>query len=119
MTDGADEAEDLYERFRQAELFFAAGQPAEAARLVAPVVAAAPENAAALELQARALYGSAQLRPAEQALRLLVERRPDDGWARFALARTLERLGRDAEAAEHRRIAAALGVSDRSPTVEE
>ncbi|MCW2608416.1 MAG: uncharacterized protein JWO60_3109 [Frankiales bacterium] len=100
---------DLYAAFRQAELFLRAGQPTEAARLVAPVVEADPGSTAALELHARALFASAQLGPAETALRALVERRPDDGWARFALARTLERRGLADEAAEQRRVAAALG----------
>ena len=104
-------SETLYDEFRRAELFFAADQPAEAARILEPVLAAAPENTAALELYARALFASAQLRRAETALRTLVERCPGDGWPRIALARTLERQGRAAEAAEHRRVAAALGVA--------
>ena len=100
----------LYEAFRRAEFLHATGQFREAALAVEPVVSSAPESTAALELQARALFASAQLGAAERALRTLVDRRPDDGWARFALARTLERGGRRDEAAEHRRIAAALGV---------
>ena len=107
MTD----QQDLYALFRQAELFLRAGQPAEAARLVASVVEADPGSTAALELQARALFASAQLGPAERALRLLVERRPDDGWARFALSRTLQRRGKTAEAAEQQRVAEALGFT--------
>ena len=102
---------ELYDAFRQAELFLRAGQPAEAARLVEPVVEASPESTSALELWARSLFAAAQLEPAEAALRRLVDRRPDDGWARYALARTLERRGRAAEAAEQRRVAAALGFS--------
>lgn len=102
--------EQLYAEFRAAELFFRAGQPAEAARMLEPVVRAAPEHTAALELQARALFASAQLNAAERVLRVLVERQPDDGWAWFALARTLERMGRRDEAADPRRLAAALGV---------
>jgi Flp pilus assembly protein TadD len=101
---------DLFDELRRAQLLLDAGQPADAVRVVEPVVQAAPEHVAALELQARALFASAQLGRAEQALRALVDRRPDSGWARFALARTLERLGRP-EAAEHRRVAAALGVT--------
>ncbi len=97
----------LYDAFRQGELLLRAGQPAEAARLLTPVVEAEPGNDAALELYARALSASAQLEKAETAFRLLVERRPDDGWAHFALARTLERRGQDG--GEHRRLAAALG----------
>jgi predicted Zn-dependent protease len=98
---------DLYDAFRQGELFLRAGQPTEAARLLEPVVAAEPGTSAALELYARALSDSAQLDRAEAAFRQLVELRPDDGWAHFALARTLERQGKDG--AEHRRVAAALG----------
>ena len=107
--------DDLYARYRQAELFLRAGQPTEAARLVTPVVAAAPESTAALELQARALFASAQLTGAERALRLLVDRRPDDGWGWFALARALERLGRADEAAEPHRVAEALGFRPDPP----
>ena len=101
---------ELYDAFRQAELFLRAGQPAEAARLLQPVVEAEPGSNAALELYARALSGSAQLDKAEAAFRLLVDRRPDDGWAHFALARTLERRGKDG--AEHRRVATALGFTE-------
>lgn len=107
-----DESEDLYEEYQRGELFLRAGQPAEAARILDPVVEAAPESTAALELHARALFGSAQLTRAEAALRELVERRPDDGWARFTLSRTLTRLGRADEAATHRRLAEALGFTD-------
>ena len=106
------ESEDLYEEYQRGELFLRAGQPAEAARILDPVVEAAPESTAALELHARALFGSAQLTRAEAALRELVERRPDDGWAQFALSRTLTRLGRADEAATHRRLAEALGFTD-------
>ncbi len=103
--------EQPYVDFRWAESLYQLRQPAEAARVLEPLVAAEPGSTAVLELYARALFGSAQLARAEEALRTLVDRRPDDGWARFALARTLERRGRHEEAAEHRRVAAALGVT--------
>jgi Flp pilus assembly protein TadD len=109
MTLGPDE---LYAEFRRAELYLKADQPTEAARLLDPVVEAAPEHTAALELLARALFASAQLARAEEALRLLVERRPDDSWARMALARSLERQGKSAEARVHRKMAEALGQDD-------
>ncbi|MGZ6828022.1 MAG: tetratricopeptide repeat protein [Mycobacteriales bacterium] len=103
--------EQVYEEFRCAELALELGQPLDAVRLLDPVVAAEPGSTMALELLARALFASAQLARAEQALLLLVERRPDDGWARFALARTLERQGRKDEAGLQRRLAAALGLT--------
>jgi Flp pilus assembly protein TadD len=105
---------DPYEEFRRAEVFLAAGQPAEAARILEPVLLEEPDSTAAVELLARALFASAQLDRAEAALRRLVELRPDDGWARSALGRTLERLGRHDEAGPHRRIADALGFSEDS-----
>jgi Flp pilus assembly protein TadD len=94
--------------FRRARAFFDADQPTEAVRLLDEVLAASPGSTAALELRARALFASAQLGRAEQAFRELVERAPDDAWCRTALARTLERQGRDAEAAGQWRIAEAL-----------
>jgi predicted Zn-dependent protease len=102
--------DQLYDEFRRGETFFQAGQPVEAVRILEPVVEAAPEHTAALELLARALFASAQLTKAEVALRALTERQPDDGWGWAALARTLERQGRAAEAKVPRRFAAALGV---------
>lgn len=111
-TDPGMSSDEQYAEFRRAEQFLALGHPADAARLLEPLVRAAPEHTAALELHARALFASAQLGRAEQALRRLVERSPDDGWAQIALARTLERLGRPDEASVHRRIAVALGSSE-------
>ena len=101
---------DLHSEYLQADLLFAMQQPADAARRLEPVVAAEPENEAALELLARSYFGSAQLGHAETALRRLVELAPANGWARRALARTLERQSRADEAVPHHRMADALGA---------
>ena len=110
-VDATSPTEDPYEAYRRAETFFAAGRPDVAADLLIPVLAAEPDNVAALELLARAYFGSAQLARAERTLRRLVELAPADAWARFALARALERRALADEAATHRRIAAALGLT--------
>lgn len=102
---------DLHSEFLRADLFLAMGQPAEAARVLQPVVDAEPRNEAALELLARAYYGSAQLGPAEESLGRLVDLAPSNGWARRALARTLERQSRAREATVHHRVADALGAA--------
>ncbi|TYP84758.1 tetratricopeptide repeat protein [Blastococcus xanthinilyticus] len=102
---------DLHSEFLRADLFLNMGQPAEAARIMRPVVEAEPHNEAALELLARAYYGSAQLAPAEESLARLVDRAPSNGWARRALARTLERQSRGSEAVVHHRMADALGAA--------
>ena len=101
---------DLHSEYLRADLFLAVGRPAEAARVLEPVVAAEPGNQAALELLARSYFGSAQLARAEQALTRLVELAPANGWARRALARTLERQSRPADAVVHHRVADALGA---------
>jgi Flp pilus assembly protein TadD len=101
---------DLHSEFLKADLFLAMGRPTEAARILEPVVAAEPANEAALEMLARSYFASAQLRRAEEALTRLVALAPANGWARRALARTLERQSRAAEAVAHHRMADALGA---------
>jgi predicted Zn-dependent protease len=102
---------DLHSEFLRADLFLAMGQPTEAARILARVIEAEPENEAALELLARSYFGSAQLTRAEEALTRLVALAPANGWARRALARTLERQSRADEAVAHHRLADALGAA--------
>ena len=102
---------DLHSEYLRADLLLAMGQPLEAARVLEAVLAAEPENQAALELLARSYFGSAQLVRAEQALTRLVGLAPANGWARRALARTLERQSRAADAAVHHRVADALGAA--------
>ncbi len=102
---------DLHSEFLRADLFLAMGQPTEAARILERVVEAEPANEAALELLARAYFGSAQLARSEGVLTRLVALAPANGWARRALARTLERQSRAADAAVHHRVADALGAA--------
>jgi Flp pilus assembly protein TadD len=101
---------DLHSEYLRADLFFAMGQPTEAARILTRVVAAEPANEAALELLARSYFGSAQLTKAEETLTRLVGLAPTNGWAQRALARTLERQSRREEAVAHHRVADALGA---------
>ena len=101
---------DLHSEYLRADLFLSIGRPAEAARILARVVETEPENEAAVELLARAYSASAQLGRAEEALTRLVALAPANGWARRALARTLERQSRHEDAAAHHRMADALGA---------
>lgn len=101
-------SESLYETFRQGQLRFDLGDYLGAAKVLAPVAAAEPTNRAVLELIGRAFFHSAQLRRAEATFRRIVELDPVDAWAHIALARTLERQGRAAEAGAHRRLHAAM-----------
>lgn len=94
--------------YRAAERLLAARDPRGAVKLLDAVVTAHPENTAARLLRARAFFHSAQLRSAEQEFQVVLEREPDNAFAHFALARTLERAGRADEAQRHFRLAAAL-----------
>jgi Flp pilus assembly protein TadD len=102
---------DLHSEYLRADLFLAMGQPTEAARILERVVETEPAHEAALELLARSYFASAQLSRAEQTLTRLVALAPANGWARRALARTLERQSRPDEAAPHHRMADALGAA--------
>jgi Tfp pilus assembly protein PilF len=94
--------------YRAAEQLLAARDPRGAVKLLDPVIAAHPENTAARLLRARAFFAAAQLRPAELEFQVVLEREPDNAFAHFALARTLERSNRSGEAQRHFRLAAAL-----------
>src|SRR5262245_61354733 len=89
-------------------MFLEAGDPIGAARILEPIIAAEPSNSGARLLLARAYFHSAQLRRAEEQLSILVDRDPTDHYARFVLGRTLERLGRPADALPHLRMAAVM-----------
>ena len=99
---------DLLAEYRRATMFFEAGDPTGAARLLEPIVEAEPHNTAVRQLLARAYFNSAQLNGAEAQLRLLVEHDPSDHYAHHVLGRTLERAGRFREALPHLRLAAAM-----------
>ncbi|RKN44236.1 tetratricopeptide repeat protein [Micromonospora endolithica] len=99
---------DFLAEYRRATMFFEAGDPTGAARLLEPIVAAEPGNASVRQLLARAYFQSAQLSRAEEQLRELIDRDPSDHYAHHVLGRTLERLNRPADALRHLRIAAAM-----------
>jgi predicted Zn-dependent protease len=104
--------DDLFDEYRRAVIFFDAGDPVTAAQVLEPIVAAEPGRFDVRLLLARAYYHSAQLRRAEEQLRLLVEQDPSDHYVRFVLGRTLERQHRPAEALPHLRMASVMHPTD-------
>lgn len=82
--------------------------PARALEILDPAVDAEPASTSLRTLRAWAYFQSAQLIRAERELHLLVDECPSDVWARFALARVLERQSRYADALPHMRLAAAM-----------
>ncbi|MFI7008252.1 tetratricopeptide repeat protein [Streptomyces sp. NPDC050145] len=89
-------------------MFFDAKEYTTAAKILEGLVEEVPEQSGPRLLLARSYYHSAQLRRAETELREIVERDPVEHYARLMLGRTLERQGRDAEAAPHLKMASAL-----------
>lgn len=107
LFDGPHE-ETTAERWERAEALFAARDYAGAATLLAGVVEEAPDQTGPRLLLARAYYHSAQLRRAEEQLRVIVDRDPVEHYAHLMLGRTLQRQGRHDEAAPWLRLAAAF-----------
>jgi len=101
--------ETTAQRWTRAELFFEAKDYIGAAKLLAEVVAEVPDQTGPRLLLARAYYHSAQLRPAEEQLREIIDRDPVEHYAHLMLGRTLERQGRHDEAARWLRMAASMG----------
>jgi FMN reductase len=96
------------ERWERAGLLFGDKRYTDAATLLEALVRDFPEHTGARLLLARAYYHSAQLRRAEEQLRVVIERDPVERYAQLMLGRTLERQGRAADAAPWLRMAAAL-----------
>jgi len=106
-------SESTYEQFQSGRRSFDAGDYLAAARILAPVAEREPTNRSVLELLGRGYFHSAQLRRAEATFRRLIELDPVDAWAHVALARSLERQGREQEAGRHRRLHAAMSGGSR------
>ena len=100
--------ETLAEEYDRGRLFFDLKDYIGAARILADVVACAPDNTAARLLLARAYYHSAQLGRAEAELRLILEHDPCEEYAYVLLGRTLERQNRPADAVPYLRLHAAM-----------
>ncbi|MGH3450116.1 MAG: tetratricopeptide repeat protein [Haloechinothrix sp.] len=94
--------------FRQAESLLSARRPLEALTALRPVLAVEPDKPSVQLLAGRAYFHSAQLHRAETAFNRVIEIDPSDDYARFILGRTLQRLGRFAEALGQLRMARAM-----------
>ncbi|MER7008641.1 tetratricopeptide repeat protein [Dactylosporangium sp. NPDC000555] len=109
---------DVIAEYRRGVLYFDAGDPIEAAKILSAVLSEEPGNAEVRLWLARAYFASAQLKRAERHLRALVDRDPSDHYACHLLGRTLERQNRPKEALPFLRLAAAMSaVPDYSAAV--
>lgn len=110
MTDAAaapePTGEDRFLAFRQAEHLVEHRRPLDALKALQPLL---DDDKPSVQLLAgRAYFHSAQLNRAERAFTRVLELDPTDHYARFVLGRTLQRLGRLAEALGQLRMASAM-----------
>lgn len=84
--------------------------PKQALDILDPAIESEPSSTSLRTLRAWAYFQTAQLGRAESELESLVEENPSDVWARFALARVLERQSRYADALPHMRLAAVMSA---------
>jgi len=112
MTDAAHtpeyDGESRFRRFRNAEQLVERRRPLDALKELEPLLADEPDKPSVQLLAGRAYFHSAQLRRAERAFTRVLELDPTDHYARFVLGRTLQRLGRLAEALAQLRMASAM-----------
>ncbi|MGH3518919.1 MAG: tetratricopeptide repeat protein [Haloechinothrix sp.] len=94
--------------FRHAETLLSDRRPLDALKALRPVLDVAPDKPSVQLLAGRAYFHSAQLHRAEEAFNRVIEIDPSDDYARFVLGRTLQRLGRFAEAMGQLRMALAM-----------
>ncbi|MCW2788942.1 MAG: hypothetical protein JWP56_1245 [Aeromicrobium sp.] len=116
LSDETIAAMDVFEAFRMGEELLDSRYPRDAVRVLRRVLDAEPSHAAAWELMGRAHFAAAQLVPAEEAFRRLIELEPTSAWAQTALGLSLDRQSRHREGAVHHRLAAAMGASPRDAT---
>ncbi|WP_214408506.1 tetratricopeptide repeat protein [Sphaerisporangium fuscum] len=106
----------LMEEYERGSLFFDAQDYIGASRILADVVAEAPDHVGARLLLARSYYHSAQLGRAEAELREVLRRAPTEEYACLLLGRTLQRQSRHRDAEPYLRLHAAMtgaAVEDR------
>lgn len=116
ITDERINEMSVFEAFRSGQELLDSRFPRDAVRVLHKVTDAEPHNAAAWELRGRAHFAAAQLEPAEQAFRRLVELEPTSAWTHTALGLSLDRQSRHAEGATFHRMAAAMGTDPRDGT---
>ena len=98
-----------FDAFRQTEELLESRDNRDAVRVLCRVIDAEPGNSATWELSGRAPFPAAQITPAEDAFRRLIELEPTSVWAHAELGVSL-----DSEGATSHQMAAAMGTDARA-----
>jgi tetratricopeptide (TPR) repeat protein len=111
LADGAlddDEREGAYALLQRGQALIKSRHHAQAAIVLERAAHLEPGKGSILEPLGRAYHHSGQYERARETFEALLEVDPSAHWAHFALATTLRKLNRDAEARTHLRLAVAL-----------
>ena len=96
---------ETYELFRQGREHMAAGMNAQATVALEKAKRREPDKTSILEALGIAYFRIRRFAEAEQEFREILELRPIDHYAHFALGRCLEKQGRPEEAVSHYKLA--------------
>lgn len=99
---------DVYDWYRRGCQLLDDGHAAAAVTLLQRVADAEPEARSVRETLGRARFSARQYAAAERDFSHLVQRQPDDDYARLGLGLALARQGRLADAVEHLALAVAM-----------
>jgi Flp pilus assembly protein TadD len=105
--------DDVYELFRRGTELLEAGDHHQAAVPLARARDLAPEQTSIREALGRALFHNRQYGQAAQEFQAVIDRAPTNDYALFCLGRSLQLLGRHAEARQPLALAACLQPSRR------
>jgi len=108
-----DAVSDTYDLFQQGRDHLRGGRPSQAAVALEKAKRREPEKASIREALGIAYFRVRRWEQAEVEFRKLVELAPVDPFAHRALARTLDRLGRPDDAAQHHALARVLQPVNR------
>ncbi len=103
-----DEHESAYSLLQRGQALVRRRHHAQAAIVLERAARAEPRKGSILEPLGRAYHHSGQFERARETFEELVDIDPSAHWAHFALAESLRKLGRTAEARTHLRLAIAL-----------
>ena len=103
-----DDRESAYALLQRGQDLLRRRHHAQAAIVLARAAHLEPRKGSILEALGRAYHNSGQFEPAREAFEALLEVDPSGPWAHYALAQSLRKLDRRAEARTHLRLAVAM-----------
>jgi Flp pilus assembly protein TadD len=99
---------DAYDLFQQGRQLLTDGMPAQATVALEKAKRLEPKKASIREALGIAYFRIQRWQEAEAEFRAVLEISPTDDYAHYALGRSLEKQGRDAEANGHYKLASSL-----------